>query len=66
MGTHTATTGDTNPETPICRETSAKSRKPNPPTIPVMIIVWIPPDRNDRNDTVAPKRTIAINSNGRA
>lgn len=64
-GTQTADTGDTRPATPTCRDTSAIRKKPKPPSIPVTTIVWMPPDRNDRNDTVAPKSTIAINRNGR-
>ena len=36
-----------------------------PPSNPKITIVWMPPDRNDRNDTVAPKNTIAASNQGR-
>ncbi len=65
-GTHTARTGGARPAMPTCRETSARRKNPNPPTIPAMTIVCIPPERNDRKDTVAAKRTITIRSSGRA
>ena len=64
-GNHTAAHAGARPAMPICREISANKKKPNPPTIPVMTIVWMPPERNDRNDTVAAKRTIAMQSSGR-
>ena len=64
-GIQTAAHAGARPAEPICREISAKRKNPKPPTIPVTTIVWIPPERNDRNDTVAAKRTIATHSSGR-
>ena len=64
-GNHTAAQAGASPATPICLEISENKKKPNPPTIPVATIVWMPPERNDRNDTVAAKRTMATQSSGR-
>ena len=65
IGTQTAVVADTRPAMPIWRDTSVSRKKPIPPTIPAITIVWVPPDRNDRRDTVAAKMTIAIKSMGR-
>ena len=50
---------------PICLAISENKKKTNPTDHPVVTIVWMPPERNDRNDTVAAKRTIAKQSSGR-
>lgn len=65
-GNHTAAQAGAKPATPICLEISEAKKNPKPPIMPVPTIVWMPPDRNDRKDTVAAKRTMAMHSNGRA
>jgi hypothetical protein len=64
-GNQTAAHAGARPAAPICLETSANKKKLKPPTIPLTTIVWMPPERNDRNDTVAAKITMATHSSGR-
>ena len=65
-GSQAATHAGASPAMPICLAISENKKKTTPPIMPVVTIVWMPPERNDRNDTVAAKRTIAKQSSGRA
>src|SRR6185312_11388954 len=52
-GNHAATHAGASPAMPICLAISENKKKTTPPIMPVVTIVWMPPERNDRNDTVA-------------